>query len=122
MSVRSPLGATPQQGNYRLETTRTARRAAAWEPLGTLALAGLLVSGLLIAISAADTDSLLPLSVRPIPTSLAGPFGAAGIDIGGVGVMITLAAIDSGASTYDRAVNSGPYTDGVLTHFAPMNG
>lgn len=93
MSVRSPVGATPEQGSYELESTRTARRVAVREPVGTLALVGLLAGGLLIAISAAGTDALLPLSVRPIPTWLAGPFGAAGINLGGVGVMITLAAM-----------------------------
>ncbi len=93
MSVRSPLGATPQQGSYELESTRTARRFAIREPVGTLALAGLLAGGLLIALSAAGTDALLPLSVRPIPTWLAGPLGGAGINLGGVGVMITLAAM-----------------------------
>jgi hypothetical protein len=93
MSVRSPLGATPQHGTYELKAARGARRAAIHDPIGTLALAGLLAGGLLIALSAASTDALLPLSVRPIPTSLAGPFGAAGINLGGVGVMITLAAM-----------------------------
>ena len=90
MSVRSPLGATPQHGTYELKAPRTARRVVIREPIGTLALAGLLAGGLLIALSAASTDALLPLSVRPIPTWLAGPFGGAGINLGGVGVMITL--------------------------------
>lgn len=90
MSVRSPLGATPQQGSYGLDDARTTRRVAVREPVGTLALVGLLVSGLLIALGAAGTDALLPLSVRPIPAWLAGPFGGAGINLGGVGVMITL--------------------------------
>lgn len=93
MSVRSPLGATPQHGTYELKAPGTARRVVIREPLGTLALAGLFAGGLLIALSAASTDALLPLSVRPIPTSLAGPFGGAGIDLSGVGVMITLGAM-----------------------------
>ena len=93
MSVRSPLGATSQHGAYELEVPRTARRVLVRDPVGALALAGLLAGGLLIALSAAHTDALLPLSVRPIPTWLAGPFGGAGINLGGVGVMITLAAM-----------------------------
>lgn len=93
MSVRSPLGATPQHGAYELESARTARRVLIRDPVGALAIAGLLAGGLLIALSAASTDALLPLSVRPIPTWLAGPFGGAGINLGGVGVMITLAAM-----------------------------
>jgi hypothetical protein len=90
MSVRSPLGATPQQGSYELDAPRTGRRLAVREPVGKLALAGLLAGGLLIALSAASTDALLPLSVRPIPTWLAGPFAGTGIDLGGVGAMVTL--------------------------------
>lgn len=93
MSVRSPLGATPQHGAYELKVPRTARRAVVREPIGTLALAGLMAGGLLIALSAASTDALLPLSVRPIPNWLAGPFGGAGINLGGVGVAITLAGM-----------------------------
>jgi hypothetical protein len=93
MSVRSPLGATPQHGTYELEASRTARRVVTRDPVGTLALAGLFAGGLLIALSAASTDALLPLSARPIPTWLAGPFGGAGIDLSGVGVMITLGAM-----------------------------
>lgn len=93
MSVRSPLGATPQQGSYELQAPRTARRIVVREPVGSLALAGLLIGGLLIALSAAGTDALLPLSARPVPTSLAGPFRGTGINLGGVGVMVTLAAM-----------------------------
>ncbi|MGN6168537.1 MAG: polyprenol phosphomannose-dependent alpha 1,6 mannosyltransferase MptB [Solirubrobacteraceae bacterium] len=93
MSVRSPLGATPQHATYELKAPRTGRRVAVRDQVGTLALAGLFAGGLLIALSAASTDALLPLSVRPIPTWLAGPFGDAGINLGGVGVMITLGAM-----------------------------
>ena len=93
MSVQSPLGATPQQGGYDLQAERSARRIAVREPIGALALTGLLAGGLLIAISAASTDALLPLSVRPIPTWLAGPFGGAGINLGGLGVMTTLGSM-----------------------------
>ncbi len=93
MSVRSPVGATPQQGTYEFEAQRAGRRLTLQEPVGKLALAGLLVTGLLIALSAANTDALLPLSVRPIPTWLAGPFGGTGINLGGVGVMATLAVM-----------------------------
>jgi hypothetical protein len=93
MSVRTPIGATPQQGTYELEPRRAGRRLTLREPVGKLALAGLLVAGLLIALSAANTDALLPLSVRPIPGWLAGPFGGSGINLGGVGVMVTLSVM-----------------------------
>ena len=50
--------------------------------LGVVGLAGILVSGLLISVGAAHTDSLLPESVRPMPNWLAGPFGSTGFGLG----------------------------------------
>ena len=93
MSVRSPLGATPQQGTYEFEDQAATRSFALREPLGALALAGLMATGALIAVGAANTDTLLPQSVRPIPGWLAGPFGSAGLNLGGGGVMATLGAM-----------------------------
>jgi hypothetical protein len=52
-----------------------------------LGLSGLLGTGLVVAIAAAGTDSLLPESVRPVPPWLAGPFGATGLGLS-VGVLI----------------------------------
>ena len=52
-----------------------------------LGLSGLLATGLVVSISAAGTDSLLPESVRPVPQWLAGPFGATGLGLS-VGVLI----------------------------------
>ena len=45
-------------------------------------MAGLLVTGLVISVSAAQTALLLPQSVRPVPGWLAGPFGGAGLNLG----------------------------------------
>ena len=61
----------------RSEPTGVDRRAAD-EPVtqprlvwrGRLAIAGLLATGLLVTISAAHTQSFLPLSIRPAPSSL----------------------------------------------------
>ncbi len=58
-----------------------------------LGLAGVLVTGLVIALGAAGTDVLLPESVRPVPSWLAGPFGSTGIDLGDWGVVATLAVM-----------------------------
>ena len=71
MSVRGPLGATPQSAGVDLTRApsldaRAAPSASSRRAL--LAIAGLLGSGLAIAISAANTQTLLPLSIRP-PTS-----------------------------------------------------
>jgi hypothetical protein len=90
MSVPGPLGAT-QGGAFDLRApalgsrTRSSRARA-----GLLGLAGILVAGFVISISAAQTDMLLPESVRPVPRWLAGPFGSTGIDIGAAGLIAVL--------------------------------
>src|SRR5437588_4192594 len=83
MSVRAPLGATPESGAFELrapalESVRTSSRAR----LGQAGLLLLVVTGLLVSLAAAETDSLLPESVRPIPRWLAGPFGSTGLGLG----------------------------------------
>ena len=60
---------------------------------GQIAIAGVLATGLLITVSAASTQSFLPLSIRPVPSSLSGLFG--GIDLnlhvaGAIGVLIAM--------------------------------
>jgi alpha-1,6-mannosyltransferase len=95
MSVHGPLGATPQSGSIELRTTvldqrspgLRARGTAAGTRLGLLGVAGVLASGLLIAMGAANTDALLPESVRPVPGWLAGPFGSTGLDLGAAGLI-----------------------------------
>ncbi len=87
MSVHGPLGATPQSGAFELRTpSLDARQISARVRLGLLGLAGLLITGFVVSISAAGTDNLLPESVRPVPSWLAGPFGTTGINlhVGGV--------------------------------------
>jgi alpha-1,6-mannosyltransferase len=69
------LGATSQTGGFELSTgALRARDAASRSRLGLLGLAGVLVSGLVVAISSANTQALLPESIRPVPASLAGAF------------------------------------------------
>ena len=58
---------------------------------GWLGYAGLLFTGALTALSAARTDPLLPASVRPVPSSLAGAFGHGGINLGFGGMVAVLA-------------------------------
>src|ERR1700760_3634172 len=91
MSVQSPLGAT-QSGAFELrrsdlEVTGTRARGRT----GLLALGGLLGTAALITISAANTDSFLPESVRPMPRWLAGPFAGTGIDVHVTGAVAVLA-------------------------------
>lgn len=92
MSVRGPLGATPQGGAFELRT-RVGARSAPSTLVGVLGLAGVLVTGLVISLGAAGTDILLPESVRPVPSWLAGPFGSTGLNLGDWGVVATLAAM-----------------------------
>jgi alpha-1,6-mannosyltransferase len=91
MSVKSPLGATPQSGTIELiPRTLDSQRESSDTRRGVLGLAGLLAIGLLISISAANTDSLAPESVRPIPDALAGAFGTHGPDLHVGGVIAAL--------------------------------
>jgi alpha-1,6-mannosyltransferase len=100
MSVQGPLGATPQSGTFEFEALpsrsvarRRLRTAAAREQIGLLALGGLLVTGLLVSISASHTAQLLPETVRPVPGWLAGPFGGAAVDLRSYGVIAVLVAM-----------------------------
>ena len=95
MSVNSPLGAT-QSGAFELRAPALdARTVPSQSRLGLLGLAGLLVTGLLVAISAAGTDNLLPQSVRydVAAVGLQGWFGTPRIDLGGIGLTVVMAAM-----------------------------
>ncbi len=94
MSAHGPLGATPQSGTFEFESSALrARTTAAPQRVGLMALSGLVLTGLLISISATHTAQLLPESVRPIPRSLAGPFGGAGINLRSYGLIAVLVAM-----------------------------
>ena len=57
---------------------------------GRIALAALSISGLLIVVCAAHTASFLPETIRPVPTALAGAFGAIGLDLHVAGAIVLL--------------------------------
>ncbi len=60
---------------------------------GRLAIAGLLATGLLVTISAAHTQSFLPLSIRPVPSSMSGLFGSIDLNLhvgGAIAVLIAM--------------------------------
>lgn len=57
---------------------------------GWLGFSGLMLSGTLVALSVAQTSPLLPRSVRPLPSYLAGAFGQGGIDLGLGGLIAVL--------------------------------
>jgi hypothetical protein len=94
MSVNSPLGAM-RGGGFELRTPALETRTASQSRLGLLALGGILVTGLLVAISAAGTDKLLPSTVNAgVGTvGLQGSFGTPGIDLGGIGLTVVIAAM-----------------------------
>jgi len=113
MSVQSGLGATTPAG---LELAATGERRAPWAVArvlrGPLALAVLLACGGLIAVASAHTDAILPASIQPPPSGLAGPFAAAGVALGTAPLILTLAAmfacyavvVSLGARLSDRLV------------------
>jgi hypothetical protein len=84
MSARGPLGATPPNGVFELGTPTLGARTAPSSAtrVGLLGLFGLLVGGSLIAVAAAQTNSLLPESARPIPSWLAGPLSETRLSLG----------------------------------------
>jgi alpha-1,6-mannosyltransferase len=94
MSVNSPLGAT-QSGGIGLRAPALETRTASQSRLGLLGLAGVLVTGVVVAISAAGTDKLLPQTVGAAvgTVGLQGSFGTPGIDLGGIGLTAVMAAM-----------------------------
>lgn len=89
MSVQRPLGAT-ESGAIQIRSRGIARARSLSDRTGLLAIGGLVLTTLLVAIGAAQTNMLLPETVRPLPSFLAGPFGSTGIDLGDFGLIAVL--------------------------------
>lgn len=87
MSVHGPLGATEGGALELRAPARESRPTSLGARRGLIGLTGLLLCGLIISVAAAHTDLLLPESVRPVPSWLAGAFGSASVDIGNFGVI-----------------------------------
>jgi Glycosyltransferase family 87 len=96
MSVKTPLGAT-QSGAFGLRSRiLEADRARSQSLLGMLGLAGVVVTGVLVAISAGETGNLEPQTVRlggVGAVHLQGTFGTTGINLGGVGLTAVIAVM-----------------------------
>jgi hypothetical protein len=123
MSVHSPLGAT-RSGPIELRAPGLETRTASSQSrLGLLGLAGILATGLLVAISAASTGNLLPQSVRlggAGVVGLQGSFGNTGIDLGGVGLTLVMVVMfASYLLTVARAGRLSPRL--VLAAIAALN-
>src|SRR5438270_13859127 len=92
MSVHRPLGAT-ESGAVQIRTRASdARSGLLGDRLGRFGIVALLATTLVVALAAAHTNLLLPESVRPMPSWLAGPFGSTGIALSG-GAVIALLAV-----------------------------
>ncbi len=94
MSVNSPPLGVTQSGRFELRApTLEARTTAPLSRIGLVGLAGMLATGLLVSISAASTDKLLPQTLQAGigGIGLAGSFGTTGINLGSAGLTITLA-------------------------------
>ncbi len=120
MSLQGPLGAT-QSGTFELRRPGLGLAGTrAHGRTGRLALGGLLISAALITVSAANTDSFLPESVRPMPRWLAGPFAGTGIDLHVAGAVAVLSLM---FASYAVAVRSaaGLSARSVLMCIAAFN-
>lgn len=92
MSIRAPLGATPDSGAFVFRSPAIqARRTASRARSGQIALLCVLLTGVVITLAAANTDALLPESVKlAIPAWLAGPFARSGFGLGVVPLIALL--------------------------------
>jgi Glycosyltransferase family 87 len=82
----------PHSGGYELPSVAvdlTAERVSSRR--GLLAVGGLLVTGSVISVAAAHTESLLPETIRPVQSSLAGAFNGVGLNLHVGGAIAALA-------------------------------
>ncbi len=90
MRAREPLGATHHGGAFELSATGPRVPKRITSPAGWVGLAGLLITALLISLSAAHTELLLPRPLRQGLGGLAGAFGHVGLDLGLPGLIAAL--------------------------------
>jgi len=96
MSVNSPPLRAARSGSFELRAPALdARRSSSRNWIGVLGVGGLLVTGLLVALAAADTSKLLPqtLSAGIGQVGLAGSFGTTGLHLGSAGLTIVIVAM-----------------------------
>jgi hypothetical protein len=90
MRAREPLGATHHGGALELSATGSRMPLGLSSPAGLIGLGGMLIAALLISLSAAHTQLLLPQSLRQSLGGLAGAFGHVGLDIGLPGLIAAM--------------------------------
>lgn len=81
MSVHGALPADVGPGVVGMPASGSPERAVPSSRRGLLGLTGVLVCGTLLSVAAARTPSLLPETIRFVPPSLAGAFGATGLNL-----------------------------------------
>jgi hypothetical protein len=80
--VMEPVSVLPHSSGYDVATVGAdASDERSSTRRGLVALTGVLLSGSVIAVAAAHTSPLLPESIRPVPTALAGAFGKVGLNL-----------------------------------------
>ncbi|MEA2199091.1 MAG: alpha,6-mannosyltransferase [Solirubrobacteraceae bacterium] len=90
MSARGrPLEVVPKTGALELPTVQV--RVTTTLPAARAGLAGVALTGAVLALSAAKTNDLIPQSVRPMPAWLAGVFAHAGVTLGSGGLIALFA-------------------------------
>jgi hypothetical protein len=121
MRAREPLGATHHSGALELTTTGARVSRGISTPAAWAGLAGLLIAALLITLSAAHTQLLLPQSLRRSLGGLAGAFGHVGLDIGLPGLIATMVLM---FLSYAVALRAARYLSrrAVLLSIAALNG
>jgi hypothetical protein len=120
MRAREPLGATHHSGVFELSTTGSRGPRGISTPAAWAGLAGLLIAALLITLSAAHTQLLLPQSLRQSLGGLAGAFGHVGLDIGLPGLIATMVLM---FLSYAVALRAARYLSrrAVLVSIAALN-
>jgi alpha-1,6-mannosyltransferase len=83
-------------------------------------MAGVLLTGLLLSVAAANTPTLLPESIRPVPAALAGAFASAGLNLHTGG---TIAALSLMFVSYAAVVGASDRLSArtVLISIAALN-
>jgi alpha-1,6-mannosyltransferase len=87
MSARGrPLEVVPETGAFEIRTPAVRVRTTALA--ARAGLAGVVLTGAAVALSAARTNDLVPLTVRPMPAWLAGLFAHTGVPLGHGGLIV----------------------------------
>jgi alpha-1,6-mannosyltransferase len=120
MRAREPLAVTHHGGTLELTAGRSRAPGALATPAGWIGLGGLLITALLISLSAAHTQLLLPQSLRQSLGGLAGAFGHVGLDIGLPGLIAALVLM---FLSYAVALRAAKYLSrrAVLVSIAALN-